>query len=216
MSTLVIKKVIHWKKSLVSGLLLLLAAAMLFPLLMIFMNSFKGLRQFLANPLSIPAPWTIENYQLVINKVDFFWLLKNNLIVELLSLILIVLISAMAGFTIARRPSKLKKVLYTYVVLGITLPTFTVMIPQISLINKMCLDNTRIGLVLLYIAGGMPMGIFLFNGFFGSAPGELEDAAKIDGCSFYRLFFNVYFPLSLATAATLVLVRHYNACVADF
>ena len=81
------------------------------------------------------------------------------------------------------------------------------MIPQISLINKLGLENTRIGLVLLYIAGGMPMGIFLFNGFFGSAPNELEDAAKIDGCSYYRLFFNVYFPLSIATAATLVLVQ---------
>ena len=99
------------------------------------------------------------------------------------------------------------RILYSYVVLGITLPTYTMLLPQLKLIVGMGLKNTYIGIILYYVASGMPMAIFLFNGFFSTAPKDLEEAAKLDGCSLYRAFFQIFFPLSVATIATLVLIQ---------
>lgn len=191
----------------VSGLLLLVAVLMLFPLYMIFINSFKGFFQFIISPLSWPDPWTLANYEYAIESFDYFRLLLNNVIYEVVSLLFIVLIGAMAGYTIARRPGKLKRIIYGYIVMGITLPTYTALYPQVKLISDLGWMNEYIGVIVLYVAGGMPMSIFLFNGFFGGVSSELEDAAKIDGCSYYRQFFSIFFPLSVATCATLVLVQ---------
>lgn len=119
----------------ISGLLLLVALLMLFPLYMIFINSFKGFFQFIINPLSWPDPWTLANYEYAVESFSYFRLLLNNVIYEAASLTLIVLLGAMAGYTIARRPSRLKRIIYGYIVMGITLPTYTALYPQIKLIS---------------------------------------------------------------------------------
>lgn len=199
-----------WQKNSKRLITLLMAAIiviMLFPLFLIVNNSFKGLRPFLKNPLALPNPFIIDNYKYVFQKVNYFRLLLNNIVVIAGSLVLIVLFGGMAGFTIARRPSKLKKAIYIYIILGITLPVYTMLYPQIKLINDLNLDNNYLGLILLYTASGMSMSIFLYNGFYSGASKELEESAKIDGASFVRTYFQIYFPLSLATTSTLVLLQ---------
>lgn len=183
------------------------ALIMLFPMYMIYINSFKKFFQFIVDPLALPDPWTLMNYQYAVESFNYFQLLLNNVIFEVVSLFFIVLLGAMAGYTIARRPSRIKRLIYIYIVMGITLPTYTALYPQIKLISDLGLTNQYAGVIVLYVAGGMPMSIFLFNGHFGGASSELEDAAKIDGCSYYRQFFSIFFPLSIATCATLILVQ---------
>lgn len=198
------KRICSW---IVTALFLLVAISMLFPLYMVFINSFKSFFQFIIDPLAWPKPWTVINYEYAVESFNYFKLLLNNMIYELVSLLFIVLFGAMAGYTIARRPSRLKKAIYTYIVMGITLPVYTALYPQIKLLSDMGLTNTYTGTIVLYVAGGMPMSIFLFNGYFGGVSSELEDAARIDGCSYYKQFFKIFFPLSIATCATLVLVQ---------
>lgn len=193
--------------ALTSFLLLLVALLMLFPLYIIFANSFKNIFQFYSNPIAWPNPWTLANYEYAFESFNYFRLLLNNIIYEGVSLTFIVLFGAMAGYTIARRPSRLKRIIYGYIVMGITLPTYTALYPQVKLIADFGWMNQYIGVIVLYVAAGMPMSIFLFNGFFGGVSSELEDAAKIDGCSYYRQFFSIFFPLSIATCATLILVQ---------
>ena len=183
------------------------AVMMLFPMYMIFMNSFKTFFQFIVDPLALPNPWTLNNYIYAVESFDYFRLLLNNIIYEVISLFFIVLLGAMAGYTIARRPSRLKRIIYIYIVMGITLPMYTALYPQIKLISDLGMIDSYAGVIVLYVAGGMPMSIFLFNGYFGGVSSELEDAAKIDGCSYYPQFFSIFFPLSIATCATLVLVQ---------
>lgn len=192
---------------LVTLLFLCVALLMLFPMYMIYMNSFKKFFQFIVDPLALPKPWTLQNYKYAINSFNYFALLGNNMIYEVASLFFIVLFGSMAGYTIARRPSRLKRLIYIYIVMGITLPTYTALYPQIKLISDLKLTDRYFGVIILYVSGGLPMSIFLFNGHFGGAASELEDAAKIDGCSYYRQFFSIFFPLSIATCATLVLVQ---------
>lgn len=205
------KKKFFTKKRICSILITLfclcMAVFMLFPMYMIYINSFKNFFQFIIDPLSLPKPWTLKNYEYAVESFNYFRLLLNNLVFESISLFFIVLLGAMAGYTIARRPSRFKRIIYIYIVMGITLPTYTALYPQIRLISDLGLTDTYAGVIVLYVAAGMPMSIFLFNGHFGGASSELEDAAKIDGCSYYRQFFSIFFPLSIATCATLVLVQ---------
>lgn len=186
---------------------LCVALIMLFPMYMVYINSFKSFFQFIVDPLALPDPWTLKNYEYAVQSFNYIRLLLNNIIYEVVSLFLIVLFGSMAGYTIARRPSRLKRIIYGYIVMGITLPMYTALYPQIKLVNDLGLMNSYLGVIVLYVAGGMPMSIFLFNGHFGSASSELEDAAKIDGASYYRQFFSIFFPLSIATCATLVLLQ---------
>lgn len=195
------------KKFLVSACMVPVMVIMVFPLYLLVINSFKTLREFFTNPLAFPKSFYLENFKYVLEKQNYFKLLGNNAIILIGSMVLLVVVAAMAGFVLGRSRAKIMKLLYSYVVLGITLPTYTMLIPQVKLIVGLGLKNTYVGMILYYVASGMPMAIFLFNGFFSSAPRDLEEAAKLDGCSLYRTFFQIFFPLSIATIATLVLIQ---------
>ena len=196
------------KKSIVTICFIPVIIVMAFPLYMLVINSFKTLREFYANPLALPNSFKyIDNFKYVLEKQDYFKLLGNNVIILGGALLLLVFTGAMAGFVLGRSRSKVMRILYSVVVLGITLPTYKMLIPQVKIIVALHLKNTYTGMILYYVASGMPMAIFLFNGFFSSAPRDLEEAAKLDGCSLYRTFFQIFFPLSVATIATLVLIQ---------
>ncbi|MBP5307938.1 MAG: carbohydrate ABC transporter permease [Clostridia bacterium] len=195
------------KKSAVTLLMIPVIVIMVFPLYLLVTNSFKTIREFYANPLSLPSKLYLDNFKYVLEKQKYFSLLLNNVIIVFGSIALLVLFGAMAGYVLGRSRGRVMRILYSYVVLGITLPTYTMLLPQLKLIVVMGLKNTYIGIILYYVASGMPMAIFLFNGFFSTAPKDLEEAAKLDGCSLYRAFFQIFFPLSVATIATLVLIQ---------
>lgn len=200
-------KVRKLKKAMVSCSMFLVIVVMVFPFYIIFTNSFKNLRQFYESPISLPHELFLGNYEYVISKLSYFRNLLNTGIVLLGSLLFIILFGSLAGFVIARRPSRLKRGLYSFFVLGITLPTFTMLIPQVKLITDLGLKNNHLGLILLYAAGGLPMSLFLYTGFFGSVPHELEEAAEMDGCSLARQYQRIFFPLSSATSATLIMLQ---------
>lgn len=195
------------KKSLVTLSMVAVIIIMIFPFYIISTNSFKSLRQFYDSPITFPKDFFLGNYQYVISNLNYFSSLFNNLVVLIGSLVMIILFGSLAGFIIARRPSKLKKFIYMFFVFGITLPTFTMLIPQVKLIGDLGLKNNYLGLILLYVASGMPMSLFLYTGFFSSVPADMEDAAKIDGCSLAKMYLRIYFPISTATSATLIMLQ---------
>lgn len=195
------------KKSIVTLFMCLLIVIMVFPFYIIFTNSFKTLRQFYESPITLPKELFLGNYQYVVENLPYFRGLLNNFIVLIGSLILIIAFGSMAGFIIARRPSRVKKALYSFFVLGITLPTFTMLIPQVKLIGDLGLKNNYLALVLLYCASGIPTSLFLFTGFFSSVPADFEDAAKIDGCSLGKMYTKIYFPISKATCSTVIMLQ---------
>lgn len=195
------------KKSTVTLFMCMLIVVMAFPFYVILTNSFKTLRQFYESPITLPQDFYLDNYKFVIENLSYFNNLANNIIVVVLSLITIIAFASMAGFIIAKKPNWATKAIYTFFVLGITLPTFTMLIPQVKLINDLGLKNNYLALVFLYCAGGMPTALFLFTGFFSSMPQEVEDAARIDGCNMAQMYWHIHFPLSKSTAATVILLQ---------
>ena len=195
------------QKIIVTLLMIILIVIMLFPYYLLVNNSFKTLRALVLNSLALANPPTLNNYFVVTENTMYFRRILNNFIVLVPSLAFIVMFGAMAGYIVARRPSRITRFFYIYIILGIAIPTYTLLYSHVRLLAALGLTNNYLGLILIYVGMGMSMSTFMFNGFFGGAPKELEDSAKIDGASTYRTFFTIYFPLSKPTAATVILLQ---------
>ncbi|MBP5466403.1 MAG: carbohydrate ABC transporter permease, partial [Clostridia bacterium] len=199
------KRIYH---AIVTVLMIFITLIELFPIYLIVVNSVKTLGNFVDDPLGLPQVFALKiNYSYVIEKMEYFLSLKNTVIILLPALLSIIICGAMAGFVISRRRSKLNNTIYTIFVLGIALPTFTMLYPQLRLLTNLKIRNNILGLVLVYTANGIPMSLFLYTGFFGSVPKELEEASMLDGCGLIRCFFQIFFPLAAATTATLVMLQ---------
>lgn len=195
------------KRTLVTLLLMAVTLIELYPVFSIVSNSFKRLPDFFRSPIRLPRELYFGNYAVAFDKLNYFRALFNTSLILVCSMVLIIVAGSMAAFVIARRPGKWSHVVYLFFVFGIVLPTFTMLVPQIKLIGDLGLKNNYVSLILLYGAMGMPMSLFLYTGFFGSVPKELEEAAKIDGAGLVRTYLFIFMPLAVATTTTLVMLQ---------
>jgi len=138
------------------------------------------------SPANIVRAWTAGNF-------DNYVL--NSFLLSVPSTILIIVISTMAGYTFARLPFFGRTLLFYLVVLGLLVPFFTYMIPLYFQLRSMGLLDTLTGAVLVLTSTGLSFGTFFMRAFFSDLPDELEQAARIDGCSEWRIFTRVMLPL---------------------
>ena len=121
--------------------------------------------------------------------------LINSVIVCGATLIVSLFFGAMAAFAIARMRWKLSEFMHTFFLIGMMVPVHCVLIPLFVRFAKLGLTNSQGGLMIPYITFSLPMTIFLLTGFFRSMPGEMFEAAAIDGCGIYGCFFRIALPL---------------------
>lgn len=154
--------------------------------------------------LKLPTTWNIvENYMTVAEVGKIATGFKNSLIITVLSVSLTILVSAITAFIIQRRKGKLSNWIFTFLLLGIFIPGFTV--PTVLLVHRLHIPRL-IGLILLNIVGGLPMGVFLYVGYLKSIPREIDEAAIIDGCGLFKLFIKIIMPLLAPITATYAIV----------
>ncbi|MCR5474051.1 MAG: carbohydrate ABC transporter permease [Lachnospiraceae bacterium] len=193
----------------------LFSAICLIPLLLILFNSLKDKKAAASMDLKLPAlpiPW--ENFITVIEKGKLMTSFCNSLIYSAGAVILCVLLAALAAFVLSRNRTKLNDFLYMFLVLGITLPINYVALTKV--LQFLHLNNTALGIILLYTAMQLPFMTFLIHGFVAKVPVELDEAAVIDGCGPYRLFIFVTFPMlkpAVATATILTFLNTWNEFV---
>lgn len=183
----------------------------LYPLVWVLSSSFKDKITIFSEPFSLPKSLGLENYINAWIKCQIgknFW---NTVIYSFFSIILIILISSMAAFVLARVWKS--KLMYAFFTLGIMIPTHAVLIPSFIIMRKLGLYNTKPGFIILMIASNLSFSIFVLTSYMKGLPGELDDAAMIDGCSYFRLYWNIVFPLArpgIATVGTLTLLNVWN------
>jgi raffinose/stachyose/melibiose transport system permease protein len=149
----------------------------------------------------------------------FFIFLLNSLVVVTVSVILIVIISAMASYVFARIKFRFSGVLFALIVAGLVIPIHVTLIPVYLLTISVGLYDKIWALVGPYVAFNIPISIFILTEFMRQIPGELEDAARIDGCGPMRAFFQIFLPLSrpgLAAIAIFSAVALWNEFVFAF
>lgn len=174
----------------------------MFPLLLALMNSFKTNGELLGNVLSLPSQWNLENYLRSTEKMSYFRSLGNTLFLAVLAVAVMALFSALAGWKMCRTKTRLSKVLFGIFVFSMLIPFSSIMIPLYRVVLALGIKNSLVGLALIYAGLGESMAIFIYHGFVKGIPGEMEEAAAIDGCGSLQTFFLIVFPMLKATTAT--------------
>lgn len=183
----------------------------LFPLAIILNYSFKTKRElYVGSPLALPQAPSLENYQNAITRLDLGTTFTNTLIYTLVAVVLLALLCGAAAWAIARNKTRFYQFAYLYFLIGILIPAQALFLPIYIVGYRSGLVNTRVGVILMYIASNTSFGVFLMTSFMNTVPVELEEAARIDGCSIYRTYFQIVMPLLKPAMATLIIMQSFQ------
>jgi multiple sugar transport system permease protein len=184
------------------GLLLLLAAVVLYPFIWLLFSSLKSDAEFLGAPTTLlPATFTVEAYTGVWSRIPFLAFYKNTVIFAGSVTLISLLFDSMAGYAFARLRFKGRNVLFILVLSTMMIPFQVIMIPLFVEIYKLGMIDTYWGLIIPRATSAF--GIFMMRQFFLSLPRDLEEAARIDGCSEIRIYRSIMLPLCKPAFASL-------------
>jgi multiple sugar transport system permease protein len=187
-------------------------ALALIPVLWMISLSFKTPAAVL-KPTFIPRGWTWSNYTQILQTSQFIRPLLNSIGIGLISTLIAVVLASMAAYAIARLEFPGKSVLIGLALLIAMFPAISLVTPMFSIERAIGLFNTWPGLIIPYVAFGLPLGIYTLSAFFREIPWELEKAAKMDGATPFQAFVQVIAPLAapgMVTTAILVFLACWN------
>src|SRR5579875_1995827 len=169
---------------------------MLYPLLVVVFSAFKSTNEIFANPFAPPSSLALDNFGEVWTGTEFPQYLLNSVIVTAGSVIAILICGTMAAYAIARYEFRGNGLVLMFFLSGLMVPLKLAIIPLFVQLDTLHLLDTRIGLILVYAAMGLPSAVFILTGFLRTLPGELEQAARIDGASEGRVMLQIMLPLA--------------------
>lgn len=187
---------------------IVLALLFMFPILILFINSFKSLKNIYLNVLGFPntETFTLQNYPEAFEKLEFFQSFMNSFVITVVSSILLVVFCSMASWALVRNKNKTSKTIFLIYASATLIPFQCVMLPLVKLMDKMHMMN-RPGIIIMYLGFGSSLSIILFHSFIKNIPMELEEAATIDGCNVFQTFFLVVFPLLKTIIVTVAILN---------
>ena len=197
------------------------AVTTLYPLVWVVINAFKDRRLILTDSFSIPvgAQATLDNFRLAFNKLNILGAYKNSFVISCTVMFVVMLLAGVAAFALVRYHFKGKQFLNSLVIAGMMFPAFSTIIPVFRMMNSWGIVNTEstalslLATALPQIAGNMSFAIVVLMGYIKSLPIDLEEAAYIEGCNVYQIYFKVVMPLtkpSFATVAIFTFLWSYN------
>lgn len=181
----------------------------IFPILLVFINSFKKKAYISRKPFDIPTGKMyvgLENYFRGIKQANFFEGAKWSTVITVGSVFLIILCTSMCAWYIVRVKNALTKAIYYLCLFAMIVPFQMEMFTLSKLANSLGL-NTPWGLWIIYLGFGAGLSVFMFTGFVKSIPIEIEEAAMIDGCNPLQTFFGVVLPVLKLTCVTVAILQ---------
>lgn len=186
-------------------ILLIVAIACLFPLVWTLSASLKTNQTIFEDMSLIPRQFNFINYYIAWTKGHFGTYFFNSILYTVVVVAGIVIIGSMAAYALARLKFPGRNFFFFLLIATMLIPVPGAIIALYLLLMKLGLANTRIGYILPLINGGLPLAIFLFKTFFERIPEDLEDAARIDGCSKFGIYWRVALPLARPAIAVVVI-----------
>ena len=193
--------------------LLVVASIVLLPLLATALGGFKEVGELRTNPLGLPQVWHWENYWAILSSLRYWQVLGNSLLIAGVTVALTLVLSAMAAFAFAHLRFFGQEFLLTYLTLGLMFPAATAILPLFIQVRDLGLLDSYSGVILPQVAFSLSMAVLLLRNGFRALPGELLDAARIDGCGYARYFLHITLPLSrpiLSTVGIIAFVGSWN------
>jgi len=200
---------------LMHGALILYTFIALFPVFVIIINSFKTRKSIFREPLKLPDEnsFSLIGYETVLKQGDFLLYFQNSMIVTLTSLFLILLFGAMAAYALSEYRFPGNKWMGLYLALGIMIPIRIGTVAILEMMVATNLVNTLWALILVYTAQGLPLAVFILSEFMHQVSDDLKNAARVDGLSEYRIFYQIVLPLvrpAMATVAVFNMIPIWN------
>lgn len=186
---------------------IVVAIIFLIPFYFVFINSVKGFAEILIDAAAWPKEFKFSNYAKVWEIIHFPKAFMNSFIITVFSNIGLVVISSMAAWKMVRTPGNFSKFLFVFFVAAMVIPFQTVMIPLMKLGGTLGLTNSIPGIIIMYFGFGVPLSLFLFHGFVKTVPIEIEESARIDGCSPFGVFWRIVFPLLKPITVTVIILN---------
>ncbi|MBU9744554.1 carbohydrate ABC transporter permease [Lachnospiraceae bacterium ASD3451] len=200
-----------WKRARLLILLSVVALLNLFPLVWLLDYSLLSNSDFYGDSImKLPAPPLWSNYFSAIVDGKFFNYLLNSLFITGITIAVVITLSICLGYALIRMKWKGSRFVYTLLITGIMIPIHTTLLPNFFAFQVYGILNTRIALILPYIAFSMSLGLFIMSGFIEGIPRSLEEAAVMDGCGVLRIIKNVVIPLSKPAAVTVATMTFFN------
>ncbi|MDR3112948.1 MAG: carbohydrate ABC transporter permease [Endomicrobium sp.] len=183
------------------------ALTCLFPVFWMISSSLKTQDLVFSKMTLLPEVWNWSNYVTAFVKADFGTYFFNSVFYTVVGVFFIIFISSLAAYAFARLEFPGKNVLFYLLIATLLIPIPGVFVPLYLLLKSLGLIDTRLGLLLCYISNGLAFAIFLLKGFFDDLPREVEEAALIDGCSRFGIYWRIAVPLAKPAIATLVIMN---------
>lgn len=184
-----------------------------YPVLWMVFGAFKDDYEFYNNIWGIASKLRIENFINAWQRAGLGQKYFNSIIITVLFLVILLPVVSCAAYVIARMPKtkfRFKEIIYMLLLIGIVIPRGVLAIPIYQVIVSLGIADTRLSLVLVYVAQFLSFSIFLMRGFYASLPKELEDAARIDGCGWFKSFWYVMTPLTKPGLLTVAIFGGLN------
>ncbi|HZR51252.1 MAG TPA: carbohydrate ABC transporter permease [Streptosporangiaceae bacterium] len=193
--------------------ILIVLAITLVPMLYLILSGFRTTGQLGTNPNGLPHPWVWSNYASILRSAVFWQAVENSAIIAVVATGLAVVLGSMAAFALSRYDFRGREGLYLLFVAGLLFPLNTAALPLFLMLQKIGLNDNVFGVALPEAAFSLPVTIIILRPFMRAIPGELQDAATVDGATRIRFFVRILLPLSqpaLVTVGILAFVTSWN------
>lgn len=187
-------------------IIVIIGLVYIYPVFLMFMNSVKPFREVVMDVIALPSKIEWKNYSYVMDKMNYWSLFLNNVIITVVGIAGIVFFSSFTAYIIERRPNRYTKFIHTLIITPMLIPFQTIMITLLKVMNVLHLSGSIWGLGIQYWGFGIPMATFIYCNFLHTIPKEIDESAKIDGASTIRTFFSVIFPLLKNVTITVIVL----------
>ena len=198
------------RKKILTVILWVMACFHIYPLILVLLSAVKSKQELAENPVGFPIWITLENFFQSFKTMNYLQSVMNTIIIAVFSVSILIILTSMASYAIARRSNRFYNGIYLFFLAGLIVPFQMVMIPLYKLMLNLQFINTYHGMIFLYLAMLAPFSIFILSGFVKSVPRELEEASLIDGCGTYQTFFYIVFPLLKPAVTTVAVLNIFN------
>lgn len=195
-----------------SILLALLALLFLSPIYIMLVNSFKTRAELYNNALALPKSFSLQYFEAAIKKMNFLTVLGNSTFVTVMTVIFVVVLASMTAWMLVRTDNKLSKLMFMAFISTMLIPFQTLMMPLMQVMDwirtylHIPMLNTHGGLIFMNIGFHASIAVFLYHGFIKSIPIALEEAATLDGCSKFGVFWRIVFPMLKTITITVAIL----------
>lgn len=188
----------------------------IYPLIFTTFSSFKDNNEIYRNMFGLPKIIRMQNYVDAITIAGIGTSVLNSVFISVSSTLLLLLIGSMASYVLARHNIRFNNVLLVYFTMGIMIPSQSILIPIVKIINSLHGRNSYLAMIIIYIALYLPINIYIINSYMKTINKEIDESAIIDGCSSIKLLFKIIIPVSMpgiSTAGIISFLFIYNELI---